>query len=143
MSSIRAQWVFCRWRLLGLATLTGVGFYTKFYRGIGEFWVNTSLGGVFYVMFWSALWDLLRPHHAAGRITVWVLVATAFLEVLQLVHTPFLEAVRSSFIGRTLIGTSFALSDFFYYVVGSGLGYLWVSGMRNVSMDEAGGGARE
>jgi hypothetical protein len=36
-----------------------------------------------------------------------VLVATCLLEFLQLWHPPLLEAVRSTFIGRTVLGTSF------------------------------------
>jgi hypothetical protein len=41
-------------------------------------------------------------------------------------HPPFLEVLRSNFIGRTILGSSFNWTDFPYYLVGSGLGYIWL-----------------
>jgi hypothetical protein len=55
-----------------------------------------------------------------------VLLATCALEFLQLWHPPFLEYLRSSFIGRTVLGTSFAWLDFPYYVLGCWIGWLWM-----------------
>jgi hypothetical protein len=51
-------------------------------------------------------------------VAVWVFLATAFLEILQLWHPPFLEAIRSTLMGRLLLGTTFVFSDFIYYAIG-------------------------
>jgi hypothetical protein len=48
---------------------------------------------------------------------LWVLAITCALEVLQLWHPPFLQAIRSTFAGRALIGTTFVWWDFIYYIV--------------------------
>lgn len=117
-------------RLLGLVLLVVVGLCTMFYRGWSADWINNSLGGVLYVVFWCGILDLFLPRLGPKRIAVGVLVMTSLLEILQLSRHASLEYIRSFFWGRTLIGTTFAVSDFGYYIVGSFLGYFWIRWMR-------------
>lgn len=118
------------WRLLLLLALIVIGLYTKFHRGWNQEWVNHSLGGVFYVMFWCGFWDLISSRRSALIISVSVVVVTFGLEFLQLSQHPMLEWFRQFFVGRTLIGTTFAADDFLYYSVGGLLGYAWVRVVR-------------
>ncbi|MGD8242597.1 MAG: DUF2809 domain-containing protein [Desulfobacterales bacterium] len=107
-----------KWTLVSILILLPVGFYTKFYSGPLSFWVNTSLGGLFYVMFWSLVIFLVRPTLTPLKIGGLVLVLTCGLEFLQLWHPKFLESIRRYFIGRTLLGTTFAWMDFIHYFIG-------------------------
>ncbi len=67
------------------------------------------------------------PRRAAiNPIVIAVLVVTCLIEALQLVDHPVLDRIRSTFLGRTLIGTTFVWSDFIYYVFGAVLGRLWL-----------------
>lgn len=113
-----------RWIILSIILITPLGFYTKFYTGPLQDWVNNSLGGVFYEIFWclvlALLFRRLRPVSIAGV----VLLVTCALEFLQLWHPQFLEYLRSTFIGVTILGNSFSWSDFPYYLAGSVLGYV-------------------
>jgi hypothetical protein len=99
-----------KWTLLFLLIIVPASFYTKFYSGPASAWVNNSLGGVLYVVFWSLLLFLLRPKIGPGRIALAVFIATCAIETLQLRHHPFLEAVRGNFIGATILGDTFFLS---------------------------------
>lgn len=110
------------WFLLFLVTVTG--FATKFYSGPGGFWVNNSFSAVFYELFWCLVLFILFPSMPPWKIAATVLLVTCFLEFLQMWHPPFLQYIRSFFIGRALIGTSFTWSDFLYYAIGSGLGWV-------------------
>lgn len=114
------------WHLATMTVIIPLGFCTKFYAGPWEHWVNNSLGGVLYVIFWSLLLCLLLPRINRWKVTVAVFMITCALEFLQLWHPDFLEWVRSSFIGATLIGNSFVWSDLLYYLFGflSSLGIL-------------------
>lgn len=107
-----------------LLLITPIGFYTKVYSGSGASWVNNSLGGVFYEIFWCLIIFFFFQNSRALMIAVLVFIITCFLEVLQLWHPKFLEIIRVNFIGRTVFGTSFSLHDFIYYFIGSGIGYL-------------------
>lgn len=107
-------------RLLAVvAVLVPLGFATKLYRGPAEAWVHGSLGGVFYVCFWCLAVLALRPRLPPWRVATVVLAITSALEFLQLWHPPLLQQIRATFLGRTLIGTTFSWSDFPYYAAGA------------------------
>lgn len=112
------------WTFFSLLIIVPAGFYSKFYQGPAALWVNNSLSGVFYEIFWCLLIFLLLNKARPMRIAFAVLILTCFLEFLQLWHPPFLEYLRSFFIGQTILGTTFAWSDFPYYFLGSGIGWL-------------------
>lgn len=116
-----------------LAVLVPVGLYSKVYAGPLADWVNNSLGGTFYVLFWCLVvfgcWPKARPRW----IALAVLAVTGALEFLQRWHPPFLEWLRSAWPGEILLGTTFAWSDFPYYFIGAGLGWWWMRAIRQAS----------
>ena len=112
-----------KWTLLSIVAVVPVGFLCKLYSGPASFWVNDSLGGVFYEIFWCLLIFLFFRKMKPFNIALTVLVLTCILEFLQLWHPPFLEFFRSFFIGRTILGTSFTWTDFPYYFIGCTISY--------------------
>ncbi len=109
-----------RW-VLGVLLL---GFASKFALGKLHVWFADYGAGVLYVVFFSLLFFFLFPmRRYAVRIPLLVLLATSVLEVLQLWHPPPLEAFRSTFIGKALIGTTFVWWDFPHYLLGAVLGW--------------------
>jgi len=125
-----------RQRLLTVLTLiviVPIGFFTKFYSGPAEGWINNSLGGLLYEIFWCLVVFFLFPKTNIFKIAFWVFIITCALESLQLWHPPFLEYLRNNFIGRTILGNSFNWMDFPYYLAGSFLGYLILSLINKIS----------
>lgn len=116
--------------LFSFAILIPVGFYTKHFHSASAPWIRASLGGAFYEIFWCLLAGLLLPHAKSAVIAAWVLIATCGIEFLQLWHPPTLEAIRATFIGATILGSSFDWGDFPYYFIGSALGWLWLYRIR-------------
>ena len=112
-----------------------VGLGSKFYSGPGADWANNSLGGVFYEVFWQLAVLFCLPRVSIRRIALGVFIATCGLEFLQLWQAPFLEALRANFFARTVLGSTFAWSDFPYYVIGSVLG--WALLTRLTPTDES------
>jgi hypothetical protein len=112
--------------ILSILIITPIGFASKFYQGLAAAWVNNSLGGLFYEIFWCLVAFLFFPKCKPWKIAAIVLTITCLLEFLQLWHPPFLEFLRGNFIGVTILGSSFAWSDFPYYFLGSGIGWLWL-----------------
>lgn len=104
--------------IISLIIIIPLGFYTKFYSGLYSEWVNNSLGGVLYVIFWSLVIFLLLPKLRPLKIGLIVFIVTCLLELMQLWRPAFLEFIRSYFIGRTILGTSFSPPDFLYYFAG-------------------------
>ena len=124
-----------RWTGLALAGLVPLGLYSKVYAGPTATWVNNSLGGLFYVLFWCLLVFWLLPRARPWRIALAVLAVTCLLEFMQLWHPTWLEWLRSFWIGQVLLGTTFAWSDFPYYFLGAGLGWLWLQRFRPAMAD--------
>jgi len=120
---------------ISLLCVIPIGFYSKFYSGPVEDWVNNSLGGLFYEIFWCLLVALIFTKAKPIKIAVWVFVITCSLEFLQLWHPPFLEYLRGNFFGRTILGNSFNWLDFPYYFIGSFLGYLLLKGIKKISKE--------
>jgi glycopeptide antibiotics resistance protein len=108
-----------KWTLLAIILIVPLGFYSKFYDGPAYNWVNNSLGGVLYVIFWSLLFSLLAARSKSWKIVSLVFLITCAIEFLQLWHPPFMETIRSTFIGATLFGNSFSWMDMAHYVIGA------------------------
>jgi hypothetical protein len=108
-----------KWALLAIVLIVPLGLYTKIYNGPAFNWVNNSLGGVLYVIFWSLLFSLLAARSKSWKIVGLVFLSTSAIEFLQLWHPPFLETIRSTFIGATLFGNSFSWMDMVHYIIGA------------------------
>jgi hypothetical protein len=107
-----------------LAVIVPLGVASKFYTGPANFWVGGHAGGILYVVFWILLVLLVCPKLSSRVVAATVLGITCILEVLQLWQPPALIAVRSTFIGHALIGSTFSWWDFPNYALGSLLGLL-------------------
>lgn len=116
--------------VISLVVILAAGFFAKFYAGPAHLWVNDSVAGMFYVIFWCVLASVFFTRAAPRTIIAAVFSVTCVLEVLQLWHPPFLESLRNPFLGRALLGHSFAWSDFPYYALGGGIGWFWIVGLR-------------
>lgn len=119
--------------LFAVIIITPIGFASKFYNGFAAKWFNNSFGGLLYVIFWCLVFALIFIRAKPWKIALSVFMITSILEFLQLMDTPFLEVIRSTFIGRTLIGTTFVPSDFFYYFLGSVLGFLILTKLKKTT----------
>ena len=119
--------------LLFLLFIVPLGFYTKFYSGPAHVWVNNSLGGFFYEIFWVLFVFLIFPKAKPLNIAILIFMTTCAIEFLQLWHPPFLESIRGHFIGRTILGNSFNWGDFPYYFVGSLGGYFILIAIQKIN----------
>lgn len=104
-------------KLLLLPVLVILGVGTKFYSGYGQEFIHNHLGGIIYVLFWILFAALLWPQVNPLKIVLWVLGITCCIEFSQLLQTAWLESLRENFMVRALIGSTFAMVDFFWYLL--------------------------
>jgi hypothetical protein len=110
--------------LVTLVAVVPLGFASKHYSGPAQSWVNNSLSGIFYELFWILVGAILLPRVKPWRIAAVVLMATCVLELLQLTDLAVLVYLRSFYLGRVLVGDTFVVSDLFYYIAGCAIGWL-------------------
>ena len=119
---------------ISVLALIPIGLYSKVYAGPAANWVNNSLVGVWYVIFWCLLGRFCFEQAKPWFIVIIVLVATCAIEFLQLWHPPLLTWLRSFLIGRIILGTGFTWLDFPYYVIGAIMGWLWLRGIQKIAL---------
>ncbi|MFQ5806564.1 MAG: DUF2809 domain-containing protein [Phycisphaerae bacterium] len=133
-------------RLLLAATVGLVvpaGLFVKFgVSGPLREWAFRYGAAMLYEVFWILLLRLLFRRVAPAATALGVCVATCILETLQLWKPPWLQAIRRTFAGGILLGTTFDAVDFLYYVLGSLLGYLILRGIVSWSSRFRNGSAR-
>jgi hypothetical protein len=95
-----------------------------------------SAGGALYVILWILMVGVFLWRPAARRIAGTVLAITCALEFLQLWHPAWLEAIRATFPGRVLLGTTFGWTDFPPYFLGAALGWLMLGAVRWLRQSE-------
>jgi hypothetical protein len=124
------------WVLVALFIVTPAGLLSKSYSGTGHKWFNEYGGGVLYEVFWCLVIFFFAPKRKyATTIAVAVLLITCILETLQLWQPLFLQQARSSFLGRTLLGTTFVWWDFPHYVLGCFIGWLCMRAISKKSQE--------
>jgi hypothetical protein len=111
--------------LIALAVVVPLGFVLKSYSGPTDWLIRNWGASICYEVLWMLAAFLLVPRRSAALpIALWVCAITIALEFLQLWHPPFLEAVRSNYIGQGLLGNVFVWSDLPIYPVGCALGWV-------------------
>ena len=131
-SSIIAFLLKRKWIIFSLCIVTPAGFLFKFYAGAGHKWFNDYGAGLLYEIFWCLVVFFFIPYRKyITRIALWVLVITCILETLQLWHPPFLQLIRSTFLGSALIGTTFVWWDFPHYVLGCAIAWVLMKALAD------------
>lgn len=73
------------------------------------------------VFWWLAL---VWPRASGTRLAAWAFAVALAVELSQLWHTPWLDAVRETPLGALVLGQGFLMSDIACYVAGVALAVL-------------------
>jgi hypothetical protein len=119
--------------ILSMLIVVPMGFFFKYYSGLGHYWFNDYGGDILYEIFWClfGFW-FFRSRRAVIQIPIWVFVITCIIEFLQLWRQPLLDEIRTTFIGKLLLGTTFVWWDFPHYALGCILGWLWLQQLQKI-----------
>lgn len=117
------------WTLASIVVVVPLGLSTKLCRIEGLAWIRENFGGALYVVFFCLVALLVVPRARPWIIALSVFLATCGVEVLQLWHPPWLEAIRSTRPGALVLGSTFVWADFPWYLVGAVLGWGWTQAL--------------
>jgi len=105
--------------LLSLVIIAITGILSKMIHINTMPWINNSLGGSLYVVFFIFLVLFAFPGWRPLYVSFTVFALTSVLEITQILKYPFLEKIRATFIGHSLIGSTFNPLDFLWYLGGA------------------------
>ncbi|PSQ60702.1 MAG: DUF2809 domain-containing protein [Bacteroidetes bacterium QH_10_64_19] len=92
---------------LSLRVLIPLGIGTKLYGGPAAGGIHGHAGGVLYAIFWTVVVVLAVPSLSPWTVAGGVFIVTCGLEFLQLWSPARLEAIRDTFFGHALPGSTF------------------------------------
>jgi Protein of unknown function (DUF2809) len=112
-----------RWRIALAAVLTiPLGLLTRSGLPLPEL-IRTYGGDTLYATLVCFLVALLWRRAAAWRLALLAFGLCVAVELSQLAHTPWLEALRRTLFGRLVLGSGFLWSDLVCYAAGALLGW--------------------
>ena len=98
------------------------GLASRHYPGVLPTWVESYLGD----SLWALMVFLMAGFLLNGKSTRWIalaaLVFSYCIEISQLYHAPWIDAVRDNKLGGLVLGFGFLWSDLVCYAVGIGFG---------------------
>ena len=108
--------------LVLLVFTVAAGLASRKFAGPGPNWVHSYLGDTL----WAFMVFLLLGLIFHKKDTLWVAAVTlAFsyvIEVSQLYHAPWIDALRAYQLGGLILGYGFLWSDLLCYTAGAGMG---------------------
>lgn len=113
-----------------IVLVAALGVLSKILPGGEGSWISNHLAGAFYVVELALILQLIFPDHLSFVLVLAAFLGTSLVEFLQNWHPAFLEPIRNSFLGHTILGSTFSWLDFPWYVAGAFIGWLLLQWVR-------------
>ena len=108
------------------------GISAKFYRGPFHAWVRNYFVDIIAVMFLAFLIKVVSWGKINNLLCAFItLISAVIIESSQLVKSPFLLGLRRNFFISIIIGQSFDVWDFLYYLIGVVLAYFLLEALNS------------
>jgi glycopeptide antibiotics resistance protein len=101
---------------VGLATRKFPSYFPGFVADFG--------GDVLWSTMFFFLFRAFQPKASLLRIAVYTFAFSLSIELSQLYHAQWIDSLRTSFLGRMLLGSTFLWSDIGCYLTGTIIGWL-------------------
>ena len=88
-----------------------------------EPWLKNGIGNITYEIFGIFLLAIIWPRSSLIKVAIGICLVTCGVEFLQGWQPPFLQALRSTFLGTIILGNHFSWLDFPWYILGSFLAW--------------------
>lgn len=95
---------------IGLATRKMPHLFHPFIAAYG----GDTLWAAMFVFLFRAIW----PTTILWKVVLYSYLLTVAIEVSELYHAPWLDRIRSTFLGKMLLGWGFLWSDLVCYLIG-------------------------
>jgi len=109
---------------LYIALTVAAGLASRHFSGLLPQWVNLYLGDALWALmvFWMV--GFAFRHKDSRWVAVVALLFSYGIELSQLYHAPWIDAIRHTTLGGLVLGFGFLWSDMLCYTVGIGAGFL-------------------
>lgn len=107
-----------------LVTTVALGLASRRYASQLPEWVGLYLGDLLWALMVFLLLGFAFRTQSPARLALVAWVFSCLIEVSQLYHAPWIDAIRSNRLGGLVLGFGFLWSDLLSYSAGIALGFL-------------------
>jgi Protein of unknown function (DUF2809) len=108
--------------LIALVSILGIG--SRRYAHILPSFLTAYAGDTSWALAAFLGMGLLLPRASTGTIALLAMILSVAVELSQLYHSPWIDAIRQTTLGGLILGFGFLWSDLVCYALGVGLGTL-------------------
>lgn len=109
--------------LLIIITLLA-GLASRHFSSVLPKWVHSYSGDMLWALMVFLMAGFIFNRKDSLWIAIFALVFSFCIEISQLYHSPWIDAVRANRLGGLILGFGFLWSDLICYTVGIGVGFL-------------------
>ena len=100
------------------------GLCSRYFTGYLPGWINLCLGDVLWALIVFFLFGFIFSAKKTSFIAAIALLFSSGIELSQLYHSPWIDALRHTMLGGLVLGFGFLWSDLVAYSVGIAIGIL-------------------
>jgi uncharacterized protein DUF2809 len=112
------------WLAVGLVAVIALGLASRRFPSLSPASLGKYPGDAFWALMVFLGWGFLKPRASTRHLATFALVIACLIELSQLYHTPWLDSVRGTTLGRLVLGSVFSWFDIAAYAVGVVLGVI-------------------
>ncbi len=116
--------------LVGMMGIIPFGYFVRFSKALNAPLLQDIGGSLAYQILLMLGVAFLSPRRSLLKCALGVFVFSCAVEFLQLWQAPFILAVRATWPGRVILGTTFNWWDFPPYALGCMLGWMVIRQLR-------------
>jgi hypothetical protein len=110
--------------LLLLVITIAAGLASRHFSAYLPHWVQLYLGDALWAFMVFLLFGFIFPAKTSLWVALLTLAFSYCIEISQLYHAPWIDALRANRLGGLVLGFGFLWSDLVCYTVGVGFGYV-------------------
>lgn len=103
----------------------GTGLASRKFSGVLHDSINLYLGDTLWALMIYLMIAFLLPRQSIVKVAVLSLAFCFIIEISQLYHAPWIDAIRSTRLGGLVLGFGFLWSDLLAYSMGVALGAIF------------------
>jgi len=120
------------WYGLAGALVIALGLASRQYAAVLPAFVAEYAGDTLWALMVFLIVGLLAPRWSSLRVAAAALAISFAVEVSQLYHAPWIDAIRDTRVGGLVLGFGFLWSDLACYTLGVALGVMLEIGARTI-----------
>jgi hypothetical protein len=110
--------------LLFLVITLGLGLASRHFPGLLPHWVRLYLGDALWALMVFLLFGIFFQRKSTWWVAIAAITFSFSIEISQLYHASWIDALRSNTLGGLILGFGFLWSDLVCYSVGVGFGFV-------------------